>query len=371
MSWETSILQTLHEVSSGNNIKQKDIIKRVKKIHQQKIKNSISKTDDGGDASSSAFDKKAVKKILKKLVKSGTIALVDGEAKMYCCRALSLPSSVSKSNATNTKLRSRAISGDSDSSSGSKELNMKNEKPLPLAESLRRRKKGLDLQEEPAKQCKEEGAEDIDDEIRRLEAELAADSDSSGDSEDDDNGDSDDEEDIFGDQGNPGDAGVISLSTLAADRIAALPETFLPTNKRRTLKIDKMVAGEVSSKEPKVKRRKKSSDAARANGSDINISDGLRAAVKEVLDGYKPRSNEKIPFYCRVCAKQYKSSDEFFDHKKGDFHKAAVELEKKASYCKLCRKQLTSPAQLKEHLYSKPHKERLQLMKSRQPPRKR
>jgi deoxyribodipyrimidine photolyase-like uncharacterized protein len=51
--------------------------------------------------------------------------------------------------------------------------------------------------------------------------------------------------------------------------------------------------------------------------------------------------------------------EEFFDHKRSEFHKTAVEMEQKASYCKLCRKQLTSLVQLKEHLTSKPHKERL------------
>ena len=370
MSVESIILQTFDETSPGNNVTQKDIIKRVKKTQQQMSEKNDSKTDDGDDvASSSAFNKKAVKKLLRKLVKSGTIALVAGETKVYCRWPTELASSVSKPNRTAIILKSCAISGDSNSSSNSKEeSNKKNEKPLPFAESLRRRKKGRAPQEEPAKEYKEEKEEDIDDEIRRLEAELAADSDSSGDSGDDDNCD-DDEEEGVGDRRNPGEAGVISLSMLATDRITALPETFLPTNKRRTLKIDKMVAGEVSSDEPKAKRRKKSSDTK--NGGNSNISDGLRAAVKQVLDGYTPRSNEKIPFYCRVCAKQYKNGDDFFDHKKGDFHKAAVELEKKASYCKLCRKQLTSPVQLKEHLYSKPHKERLQLMKSRQPPRKR
>ena len=62
------------------------------------------------------------------------------------------------------------------------------------------------------------------------------------------------------------------------------------------------------------------------------------------------------------------NEQEFFGHKQSDFHKTAVEVERKASYCKLCRKQLTSPEQLKEHLTSRPHKERMDRARSRNPP---
>ena len=337
MGVETIILQTL-EASSGT-MTQKEVIKSVKK-----------KLSDGG-----AFEKKAVKKILKQLVKSGTIALAAGEKKVYC----QLFSSKSK---TTTNSRKNQTEDDSDSS---RDDNDNCDGPVPFAEALRRRKKDTKsissrtLMAEPKKADKEEEVVDIDEEIRRLEAELEADN-SASDSEDDDDMSS------TASDAPQEKAGVISLSTLATDRIAALPEAHLPSNKRRTLKgIDKATA---SSEEPKAKRRKKASSAETTGN---NISDGLRAAVKQVLDGYTPRSNEKILFYCRVSAKQYKDGDEFFEHKKGDFHKAAVELEKKASYCKLCRKQLTSPVQLKEHLHSKPHKDRLQLLRSRQPPRKR
>ena len=96
------------------------------------------------------------------------------------------------------------------------------------------------------------------------------------------------------------------------------------------------------------------------------VSSGLRDAVKEVLAEYQPRSSERIPFYCRVCAVQSKDEAEFTLHKQTEFHKTAVQVEKKATYCKLCRKQLTSLIQMQEHLDSRPHKERLDSMKARQ-----
>ena len=357
MSLETLILQAF-EASSGSNVRQRDLFKEVKKMHQQTCEKGTNIRGDGADISSSTFEKKAAKKILKKLLESGSITLIDSETKLYCYQ----------SNATNTTPVS--MQKVSDSRSQGQEMNQKKDKtPLPFAETLRKRKKHLPRKEELEIVSKVDVNVDIDEEIRRLEAELAADSGSSSGSEGD--GDSEDEVGEDADSSDrhsesPRKKGVISLSTLATDRIAALPDTLLPTNKRRTLKnIDKVLEDEPS---PKSKKRKKNSAGASANGSNSNISDGLRAAVKEVLDGYTPRSNEKIPFYCRVCAKQYKNRDDFFDHKKSDFHKVAVDLEKKASYCKLCRKQLTSPVQLKEHIHSKPHKERLSLMKSRQLP---
>lgn len=364
MSLEKLIIKAI-EASSGNNLTQKDLFKKVKNLQQQTSINTTTGRDCGDDTSSSAFEKKAAKKVLKKLVKSGTITLVDSEAKLYSFQSLLPPSSVPEFKSKDTKSQSLKMVN-------REEMNQsQNNTPLPFAESLRQRKRGRPVEEEIEMETMEEENEDIDEEIRRLEAELAADSDSSSGTEDDDYGE-DEEEHVNPSDGETSDAqkaGVISLSKLATDRIAALPHTNLPTNKRRILKnVDK---DSVRAPSPSPKRRKNKGDESSANGSTSNISDGLRAAVKEVLDGYKPRSNEKIPFYCRVCAKQYKNGDEFFEHKKGDFHKAAVELEKKASYCKLCRKQLTSPVQLKEHLHSKPHKERLRLMKSRQPPRER
>lgn len=239
-------------------------------------------------------------------------------------------------------------------------LAVSEKEPVPIAEALRRRKvpnkaAKQDAKEKTSKSNRDDNsAEDIDEEIRRLEAELAADS------EDDSE---DDEDSAASDQQHESNQnqGVISLSTLASDRIDALPETALPFNKRRYMKIDKESQGE-----PQSKRHKKDKRERKKDKEPPRISQGLQAAVNEVLSGYQPRSNEKLPFYCRQCAKQYTNEEEFFAHKKTDFHKAAVAMEKKATYCKLCRKQLTSPVQMKEHLLSKKHRDLLQKMRDKQ-----
>jgi len=192
--------------------------------------------------------------------------------------------------------------------------------------------------------------EDIDEEIRRLEAELQQD-DSVGSSSSEE--DSSDEEDAVSGSGRGNQESsrsgfaVLCLSTVKDDRIEPLPTALLPTNKRRALKgID-----ETQDQKKPPKRRQ-------------TVSQGLQGAIKEVLDGYIPRSAEKLPFYCRVCAKQFGNEKEWVDHKQTVFHKTAVEVERKASYCKLCRKQMTSPAQFKEHIVSRPHRERMERVKS-------
>jgi hypothetical protein len=228
---------------------------------------------------------------------------------------------------------------------------------VPVAELLRRRqqeKSGYGVDSET-----DEKEVDLDDEIQRLERELAAEE--SDDESDIGIGDEDERKVTFGADtvveiestrtDSPVDGlEVVCLSSVAQERIAPLPASCLPQNKKRTLKgID----------EKGVARPKKQ-----------KVSSGLEEAVREVLSGYVARSSEKLPFYCRVCAKQYTNEKEYFDHKGGDFHKAAVKMERKASFCKLCRKQFTSPVQLKEHVSSRPHRTLLEKMRSRQPPRR-
>jgi hypothetical protein len=232
--------------------------------------------------------------------------------------------------------------------------NNDNEHPLPMGELLRRR--AGSAKEEDNVKVKSD-AVDIDEEIRRLEAELANDDDASDDESDSDDDGSRERKDTFGSEKvheiekaeQSGDsAAVLCLSTVADERIEPLPAKFLPQNKRRKLRgIDEDADGDSKPKAQKA-------------------SNGLEEAVKEVLSGYIARSSERLPFYCRFCAKQYKDQTEFFEHKNTDFQKTAVEMERKASFCKLCRKQFTSPVQLKEHVSSRPHKERLQMLKSSQ-----
>mmetsp|Transcript_5162 Transcript_5162/g.9819 ORF Transcript_5162/g.9819 Transcript_5162/m.9819 type:complete len:295 (+) Transcript_5162:67-951(+) len=208
---------------------------------------------------------------------------------------------------------------------------------------------------------------DIDEEIKRLEAELAADasSNSSQKSSDDDSilDESDDDSEIREKEQSPPTGGVLCLSACAGEKIAPLPKNALPTVKSKKLKIDSKDDG---IKKETRKRKKSKTGKERSNSTEHVVSDGLIAAVKDVLSGYVARSSEKIPFYCRVCSHQSKSEEEFREHKGSDFHKAAVQVERKATYCKLCRKQLTSIVQMQEHLASRPHREKMNSVKTRQ-----
>jgi hypothetical protein len=200
--------------------------------------------------------------------------------------------------------------------------------------------------------------DNIDNEIQRLEAELAQ-----GDNDDDDSNssssssDDDSSDDHHQEEDDP--SGVLRLSALDPDkdRIESLPGHLLPVARNSHKRILRNNDDDTTKSTKKQKTKSSSTSSS--------PSSGLAAAVKEVLNGYVARSSEKLPFYCRVCQTQYPNEQAFFAHKSTEFHKTAVEVERRASYCKLCRKQLTSPEQLKEHLQSRPHKERLQRVRER------
>lgn len=214
------------------------------------------------------------------------------------------------------------------------------DEPVPIAMKLRK----VSQSSKKRKVTFDEPKVDLEEEIRRLEQELEASS------------SSDESDSVASDEASV-DNGVVSLSQFAEDRIAKLPETCLPE------------PGKYSNKEP-VKKSRSSARLPKGrishNGANDGKKDGLRLAVQEVLNGYKARSSERLPFYCRFCAKQYNDEREFEEHKRSDFHIAAVSMERKATFCRLCLKQLTSPTQMKEHLKSRPHRERLARVQSRQ-----
>jgi hypothetical protein len=235
------------------------------------------------------------------------------------------------------------------------------ESPIVTAEELMRRKRRSTVGSQSSAEQKKSNTvneDDLDEEIKRLEAELEE---SSNESDDDSSSSSDSDSDethsakkrkheggeSTSDPSTSKDA-IICLSSCASETIEPLAKSYLPACKSKKLKIDR--------DEEKQKDREKNS----------SVSNGLRDAVKEVLAEYQPRSSERIPFYCRVCAVQSKDEEDFMLHKQSEFHKTAVQVEKKATYCKLCRKQLTSLIQMQEHLDSRPHKERLDSMKARQ-----
>ena len=235
---------------------------------------------------------------------------------------------------------------------------------------------------------------DLDEEIARLEAELAADNSESDDdisdediqdSECDDNSEDDapnnkktisfgqDSIHEYADQSKSqtqnhhvhdnNSNGIICLSNLANDRIEPLPQSALPQNKRKVLKgidrDDDIDEGSMSKKRKKQRRQQ--------DKEEHTVSEGLKSAVQDLLQNYvRPSQLDRPPFYCRVCQHQSKSQSEFDTHRQSEFHTVAVKEEKKKTYCKLCRKQLTSVIQMEEHLKSKPHRDRMDYMKGKQ-----
>ena len=291
---------------------------------------------------------------------------------------------------------SSSSSSSEGSGSDSSDEHAKDAPPLVPIAQLMRQTKQTEVQE-----GKEEAHDnnqkkvDLDDEIARLEAELAADDskdDSESDDDDDDGYSESDEEDTnkdrrskrisFGantiheiesnprkknksyDDNKDDSPGIISLSDLANDRIEPLPQSALPQNKRRKLKIDQSGDGDNDTKKRKKRKR---SDSTEGEEQQHTISEGLKSAVQDLLQNYvRPSHINRPPFYCRVCQHQSSSQEEFNTHKSTEFHVAAVQEEKKRSYCKLCRKQLTSVVQMEEHLKSKPHRDRMDYVKGKQ-----
>jgi hypothetical protein len=242
---------------------------------------------------------------------------------------------------------------------------------------------------------------DLDEEIARLQAELDREEESDGSDEDYDDNDDDDADgsgSFGGDNSGGGNVGadqggiVLCLSAAKDERIEPLPTHCLPapprpnsaSHKRKKMR-EMLGADDVGSRleeeeegnEPieetndgrssgKRQRRHEEADEQSRGGLLSNKRyglAGLESAVREVLDSYVPRSSERLPFYCRACAVQLASLQEFRDHQQTNSHRTAVDVERIASFCRLCRKQLTSPAQLREHLQSRPHKERLERTK--------
>ncbi len=272
---------------------------------------------------------------------------------------------------------------------------------LTAAELVRRKASGGGKTKSRQVTTNEHDAEDIDDEIKRLEAELAEDSLSSSSDSDFSEGTNGDEESEYGiEKAVRGDnrkkkkisfgeteiinnhdqvsdnrvivgkeSAIICESSCAVDSIAPLPSMLLPKCKSKKLKIDlegDNANNEQTSSSKMSRKRKRSKKNGNGGEENAQKSDGLRDAVLEVLQGYVARSSERIPFYCRVCSHQSSNEEEFFAHKKTEFHKTAVEVERKKTFCKLCRKQLTSLVQMQEHLESRPHKEKLEYMRARQ-----
>lgn len=320
---------------------------------------------------SSRVTKKDLKQALKQMVKQGDIVNDGKKYKLMLPTSKSSSSPSDESNSEDGGSKSSA-SVDDDDDDGSDELGEQEEATsiIPIAERIRKSTQKIKSNkqgDDDESKSKQPPVVDLDEEIRRLEAELAE-SDRDDDEDDEkvgsdyDNAGNEDSDD-YGNSSIVQDDGIICLSSVADERIAPLPEGSLPQNKRRTLKsIDSgNDDGEVTKR--KSKKSKRSSSISEEQHA---INEGLKDAVNELLRNYVPSSHLKKPFYCRVCQHQSESESDFLSHKQSEFHKAAFEQEKKKTFCKLCRKQLTSILQMEEHLKSRPHREKMDYVISKQ-----
>jgi hypothetical protein len=337
-----------------------------RKAIQKNLTSSLSSSDD-------VVTKKDVKKALKQLVKRGDLMK---NGKKYKLQSSSLLSSNDNDNESNNS--SDDGSRSSSASVLGEEEEIEETAPfVPIAQRIRQttqQVKQSDTNNQDIGSDNQKQAVDLDEEIRRLEAELAQSSDDNDDEDEsddyDDASDNDGSDDVRNSELSPTapqSNGIICLSSVADERIAPLPHGALPQNKRRTLKnIDSVgdsVSGQDATKK-KSKKRKKSSQGE--TEEEHTISEGLKDAVNELLQNYVPSSHLKKPFYCRVCQHQSESEADFLSHKQSEFHRGAVQQERKRTYCKLCRKQLTSIVQMEEHLKSRPHREKMDFVKSKQ-----
>ena len=165
---------------------------------------------------------------------------------------------------------------------------------------------------------------ELDDEIARLEAELAA-AESSSDSSSSDSEGSDGSDASASGVGN---GAVIGSAWAESERIAPLPTHSLPA---------------ASCSVPVGQKR----GAKRMRPSARTVPDWLDPSL------YKPSQNREL--YCRVCVFQASSVEELQEHRRDPAHIRKEAAEATHTFCKLCKKQFTSVAQLAEHKKGKWH----------------
>ncbi|KAL3787348.1 hypothetical protein HJC23_004373 [Cyclotella cryptica] len=309
------------------------------------------------------WSKKDVKRAFKQLVKQGKI---QKESKEYFVPRATI----------NARIDAEEEESDASESNDDVSSHVQQE-VLPIAQRMRHHQHSQKSiqSDDHAKLCtnngnnrKESGQQiqvDLDEEIRRLEAELAADTASDEDLDDDDDNaegmesDNDDHTDRkrisldFQSKTNDLDSsGVICLSEVAHERIEPLPPSAMPQIARKTTTADPL----------KEHRKRK-----KCNKKEHIINEGLKHAVNDILSNYKTRSEvEQTPWYCRICQHQANNESEFISHRESAFHKTAVSEHKKKTYCRMCRKQMTSLVQFEEHMRSRPHRELLSMKRAQQ-----
>jgi hypothetical protein len=156
-------------------------------------------------------------------------------------------------------------------------------------------------------------------------------------------------------------------SVLIKESILPLPSKYLPLPQCTKRKSDnKSQEQATSSKKRKVVFADDTEEQKKTTIPVKSKNTGLEQTVKEMLKNYVPASQEKLPFYCRVCQFRGQNIDDLNQHKMTELHKSAISIEQKLTFCKVCKKQFTSPDQMKEHLKGKAHVERMATLKLKQ-----
>ena len=170
---------------------------------------------------------------------------------------------------------------------------------------------------------------ELDSEIARLEAELAAAEDESESSSSDDEDNSDSDSSASG----AGHGAIISSNWAESERIAPLPKKSLPA-----------ASCSVSVGQKRATKRAR-----------VTHNPPPTRTVPDWLDPslYVPSQNREL--YCRVCVFQASSIEELQEHRRSPAHISKERAEAAHTFCKLCKKQFTSVAQLAEHKKGKWH----------------
>jgi hypothetical protein len=327
----------------------------VSRVNKKEIRRHIKSSTDGH------WSKKDIKRALKQLVSNEQLCKESDE---YF---------IPVSNASDSE------EDDDSVSESSEELSTK-QTFVPIAQRIRHQPQDKYVELPAGKVESTEASKkqvDLDEEIRRLEAELAADSPSDEDdvSDNDDEGslsdmddgrkrqvsfgqnstltfqrDSDSDHSEVQSDDNINGSGIICLSESANERIEPLPASAMPQIARKTAY-------------DHVKKSKK----RKLDKEEHTVNEGLKQAVKDILDNYKSRSEvQQTPWYCRICQHQAADEAEFISHRESEFHKTAVSEHQRKTYCKMCRKRMTSVIQFEEHLRSRPHREMLGAKRAQQ-----
>ena len=178
----------------------------------------------------------------------------------------------------------------------------------------------------------------LDEALQRLENSLR-----NGDSDSDSDSDSNSDSDRDSDTDNNPDENIETSSEFIVERDENGKVTRLVSGLENEEKIPRLPKSLLPQNQCS-SSNKRSSDDLNSNDRKRRVKfalSGMEKTIVETLKNYKPASNDKLPFYCRVCTYQGSSVDDLELHRKSRRHAVAVDIERKMSFCNACRKQVS------------------------------